>query len=155
MRHLSGGMKRKLMICRALMTDPRIILLDEPTAGMDAFARRQMWELLRKLQRQNITIILTTHYIEEAEALCSRVAFLHRGKLDAVDSPGNLICALGKFAVDEMDGSVQRSRFFADRAGAIAYLEQLDADAGATLRRTTLEDVFVERIGKQNPAGIK
>jgi len=154
-RHLSGGMKRKLMICRALMTDPRIILLDEPTAGMDAFARRQMWELLRKLQRQNITIILTTHYIEEAEALCSRVAFLHRGKLDAVDSPENLICALGKFAVDEMDGSVQRSRFFADRAGAIAYLEQLDADAGATLRRTTLEDVFVERIGKQNPAGIK
>lgn len=148
-RHLSGGMKRKLMICRALMTDPGIILLDEPTAGMDAFARRQMWELLRKLQRQNITIILTTHYIEEAEALCDRVAFLHKGKLDVVDTPSNLILSLGKYAVDEATGEGQKSRFFSDRKDAIAYLEGLDPDAGASLRRTTLEDAFVERIGNR------
>ena len=148
-RHLSGGMKRKLMICRALMTNPGIILLDEPTAGMDAFARRQMWELLRKLQRQNITIILTTHYIEEAEALCDRVAFLHKGKLDVVDTPSNLILSLGKYAVDEATDEGQKSRFFSDRRSAIDYLDGLDPDATASLRRTTLEDAFVERIGNR------
>ena len=148
-RHLSGGMKRKLMICRALMTDPGIILLDEPTAGMDAFARRQMWELLRKLQRQNITIILTTHYIEEAEALCDRVAFLHKGKLDVVDTPSNLILSLGKYAVDEATDEGQKSRLFSDRRAAIDYLDGLDTDATASLRRTTLEDAFVERIGNR------
>lgn len=148
-RHLSGGMKRKLMICRALMTDPAIILLDEPTAGMDAFARRQMWELLRKLQRQNITIILTTHYIEEAEALCDRVAFLHKGKLDVVDTPSNLILSLGKYAVDEATDEGQKSHFFSDRRSAIDYLDGLDPDATASLRRTTLEDAFVERIGNR------
>ena len=148
-RHLSGGMKRKLMICRALMTDPGIILLDEPTAGMDAFARRQMWELLRKLQRQNITIVLTTHYIEEAEALCDRVAFLHKGKLDVVDTPSNLILSLGKYAVDEATDEGQKSHFFSDRRSAIDYLDGLDPDATASLRRTTLEDAFVERIGNR------
>lgn len=148
-RHLSGGMKRKLMICRALMTDPGIILLDEPTAGMDAFARRQMWELLKKLQRQNITIILTTHYIEEAEALCDRVAFLHKGKLDVVDTPSNLILSLGKYAVDEATDEGQKSHFFSDRRAAIDYLDGLDPDATASLRRTTLEDAFVERIGNR------
>ena len=68
-RHLSGGMKRKLMICRALMTDPEIILLDEPTAGMDAVARRQMWNLLRQLRTRGLTLLLTTHYIDEAQTL--------------------------------------------------------------------------------------
>ena len=72
-RKLSGGMKRKLMVCRALLTEPEILLLDEPTAGMDALARRQMWNLLKKLNHQNLTILLTTHYIEEAEVLCYRV----------------------------------------------------------------------------------
>ena len=67
-------MKRKLMVCRALLTDPEILLLDEPTAGMDALSRRQMWNLLRKLNGKNLTILLTTHYMEEAQNLCSRVA---------------------------------------------------------------------------------
>ena len=72
-RKLSGGMKRKLMVCRALLTDPEILLLDEPTAGMDALSRRQMWNLLRKLNEKNLTILLTTHYMEEAQSLCNRV----------------------------------------------------------------------------------
>ncbi len=75
-RKLSGGMKRKLMVCRALLTEPEILLLDEPTAGMDALARRQMWTLLKKLNHQNLTILLTTHYMEEAESLCDRVGFM-------------------------------------------------------------------------------
>ena len=69
-------MKRKLMVCRALLTDPEILLLDEPTAGMDALSRRQMWNLLRKLNSKNLTILLTTHYMEEAQNLCSRVALM-------------------------------------------------------------------------------
>ena len=149
-RHLSGGMKRKLMICRALMTDPQIILLDEPTAGMDAFARRQMWDLLRQLQQRNITIVLTTHYIEEAEALCDRVAFLHRGRIDVVDTPAALIGRLGRFAVDEVTDGRQRSRFFQTRGEAITYLSSLPDGDQTAFRRTTLEDVFVERIGKKS-----
>ena len=100
-RHLSGGMKRKLMICRALMIEPEILLLDEPTAGMDALSRRQMWNLLRQVNVRNMTIVLTTHYIEEAQALCDRVALLSHGKLQKLDTPDNLIQELGAFTVDE------------------------------------------------------
>ena len=94
-RKLSGGMKRKLMVCRALLTDPEILLLDEPTAGMDALSRRQMWNLLRQLNEQNLTILLTTHYIEEAQSLCSRVALMNSGRLEKTDTPANLINDLG------------------------------------------------------------
>ncbi|ACV23492.1 ABC transporter ATP-binding protein [Slackia heliotrinireducens] len=147
-RHLSGGMKRKVMICRALMTDPEILLLDEPTAGMDALARRQMWNLLRQLHRaNNLTIILTTHYIDEAQSLCNRVALLDSGKLDTVDTPQNLIEELGAFAVDEVTDDRVVSTYYRRRADAIAHLEGLGDDA--TLRNTTLEDVFVERVGKR------
>ncbi len=69
------------MVCRALLTDPEILLLDEPTAGMDALSRRQMWNLLRKLNGKNLTILLTTHYMEEAQNLCSRVALMDHGKI--------------------------------------------------------------------------
>ena len=84
-RHLSGGMKRKLMICRSLLIEPEILLLDEPTAGMDALSRRQMWSLLKKLNGDNMTVILTTHYMEEAQALCDRVALMNRGKLRKIN----------------------------------------------------------------------
>ena len=79
-RKLSGGMKRKLMVCRALLTDPEILLLDEPTAGMDALSRRQMWNLLRKLNEKNLTILLTTHYMEEAID-ADRVIVMDDGKV--------------------------------------------------------------------------
>ncbi len=77
-RKLSGGMKRKLMVCRALLTEPEILLLDEPTAGMDALSRRQMWALLRKLNEKQLTIMLTTHYMEEAQNLCNRTGQIYR-----------------------------------------------------------------------------
>ena len=144
-RHLSGGMKRKLMVCRALMVDPEILLLDEPTAGMDAIARRQMWNLLRQLKNDKLTILLTTHYIDEAQALCDRVAFLHAGRLDTVDKPGALIDELGAFAIDCLVDGELESSYFATREEAIAFLQTQPADA--SLRATTLEDVFVERIG--------
>ncbi len=151
-RFLSGGMKRKLMICRALMTDPQILLLDEPTAGMDALARRQMWNLLRSINSRKMTIILTTHYMEEAENLCDRVALISNGRLDQVDSPQEMIRQLGRYAVDEMvDGSQLKSRYFAAKEEAIAYI-QAGSDQ-LSLRSTTLEDVFIERVGERLDAG--
>ena len=150
-RNLSGGMKRRLMICRALMTDPEIILLDEPTAGMDALARRQMWDLLRSLKERNLTILLTTHFIDEAQALCNRVAFIDGGKLDIVDVPLALIEQLGPFAIDELEDGKLRSTYFPTREAAIERLRQLPEDA--VLRATTLEDVFVERVGHRITRG--
>ena len=100
-RKLSGGMKRKLMVCRALLTSPEILLLDEPTAGMDALSRRQMWNLLRQLNGKNLTILLTTHYMEEAQSLCNRVALMDHGKLEEINTPSGLIDGLGKYTVDQ------------------------------------------------------
>lgn len=145
-RKLSGGMKRKLMVCRALLTDPEILLLDEPTAGMDALSRRQMWNLLRKLNGKNLTILLTTHYMEEAQNLCSRVALMDHGKLEEVNTPAGLIDSLGNYTVDEFAGDETHSHYFLSREEAIAYLSGLSGQA--SLRETTLEDVFVERAGR-------
>ncbi len=146
-RKLSDGMKRKLMICRALLTEPEILLLDEPTAGMDAISRRQMWHLLCQLNEKGLTILLTTHYIEEAQALCHRVALMNSGKLNDVDTPAHLIDKLGAYAVDEHRPDGIHSRYFPDREQAIAYLSGLEGQC--TLRDTTLEDVFVEQAGKR------
>ncbi len=146
-RKLSGGMKRKLMVCRALLTDPEILLLDEPTAGMDALSRRQMWNLLRKLNGKNLTILLTTHYMEEAQNLCNRVALMDHGKLEEISTPSALIESLGAYTIDEPgpDGNTV-SRYFHSRQEAIDYLSGIPGQA--SLRETTLEDVFVERAGR-------
>lgn len=146
-RKLSGGMKRKLMVCRALLTEPDILLLDEPTAGMDAISRRQMWNLLRQLNEQGLTILLTTHYIEEAQSLCNRVALMSGGRLGEIDTPVHLIEKLGAYAVDEMRSDGIHSRYFHERQQAIDYLSGLGGQV--SLRDTTLEDVFVEQVGKR------
>ena len=139
-------MKRKLMVCRALLTEPEILLLDEPTAGMDALSRRQMWNLLRRLNDKNLTILLTTHYMEEAQTLCNRVALMEHGTLEEVSTPSALIESLGNYAVDEMTEEGTKNHYFHTRQEAIRYLEGLCGQA--SLRETTLEDVFVERAGK-------
>jgi ABC-2 type transport system ATP-binding protein len=146
-RHLSGGMKRKLMICRALLIEPEILLLDEPTAGMDALSRRQMWNLLKQVNNKEMTILLTTHYIEEAEALCDRVAMINRGRLQKLDTPRNLITDLGEYTVDETGTDGLRSSHFRTREEAIRYLETASHDS--TFRQTTLEDVFVDVAGRK------
>ncbi|MBQ7476695.1 MAG: ATP-binding cassette domain-containing protein [Selenomonadaceae bacterium] len=91
-KKLSGGMKRRLLIIRALIHSPKILFLDEPTVALDPQVRRKIWELIQNLKAQGITIILTTHYIEEAEFLCDRVAIMNVGKLVALDTTENL-CA--------------------------------------------------------------
>lgn len=146
-RKLSGGLKRKLMVCRALLTGPEILLLDEPTAGMDAISRRQMWNLLRQLNEKGLTILLTTHYMEEAQSLCKRVALMNGGRLAQVDTPAHLIEELGAYAVDELQADGIHSRYFHERQEAIQYLSGLKGQC--TLRDTTLEDVFVEQAGKR------
>lgn len=145
-RKLSGGMKRKLMVCRALLTDPEILLLDEPTAGMDALSRRQMWNLLRRLNEQGLTILLTTHYIEEAQSLCRRVALMDKGSLKEIDAPKNLIEKLGAYTVDILSPEGIASHYFHDRRQAIQFLSETQEKAA--LRDTTLEDVFIEYAGK-------
>ena len=90
-RNLSGGMKRRLMIARALVSEPRLLLLDEPTAGVDIETRRAMWNFLRKINRNGTTIILTTHYLEEAEQLCNQLAIIDDGKIVENDSMNNVL----------------------------------------------------------------
>ena len=110
----------------ALLTEPEILLLDEPTAGMDAFARRQMWNLLKKLNQQKLTILLTTHYMEEAETLCDRVGFMCGGRLEETDAPGHMIETLGRYAVDETLPDGLKSHYFHGKEEAIQYLEEIE-----------------------------
>jgi len=146
-RKLSGGMKRKLMLCRALLTEPEILILDEPTIGLDPASRRQMWDLFRTLNHQGMTVLLTTHYIEEAQSLCGRVALIDRGKVARLDTPEKLVCQLGEIAVDEFDGDHTQSAFFPSREEALAYAAGLQNDF--TMRATTLEDVFLHVVGRE------
>ncbi|MEE9574023.1 MAG: ATP-binding cassette domain-containing protein, partial [Candidatus Neomarinimicrobiota bacterium] len=99
LRQLSGGMKRRFQIAKALVHDPQIIILDEPTAGVDVELRHELWQYLKDLHGIGKTILLTTHYIEEAEMLCEKVAIIDKGKVIAIDSPKNLTRQLGKSGI--------------------------------------------------------
>jgi lipooligosaccharide transport system ATP-binding protein len=88
---LSGGMKRRLILARSLINNPALLILDEPTTGLDPFSRRTVWEKLDHLKKKNTTLMLTTHYMEEAEKICDRVAIMDSGKIMTVDSPENLM----------------------------------------------------------------
>jgi lipooligosaccharide transport system ATP-binding protein len=90
-RSLSGGMKRKLMLARSLINNPELLILDEPTTGLDPHSRRTVWNKLNHLKNQNTTLILTTHYMEEAEHLCDRVAIMDSGKIVTIDTPAQLM----------------------------------------------------------------
>src|SRR5690606_14619969 len=90
-RNLSGGMKRRLMIARALIHEPRLLILDEPTAGVDIEIRRSMWDLMRDINASGVTIILTTHYLEEAESLCRNIAIIDEGRIIENDTMANVI----------------------------------------------------------------
>lgn len=90
-KELSGGMKRRLLLARALVNNPELLILDEPTTGLDPHSRLSVWEKLRQLKSKGTTLILTTHYMEEAERLCDRVAIMDSGRIVAIDSPNNLM----------------------------------------------------------------
>jgi ABC-2 type transport system ATP-binding protein len=90
-KELSGGQKQRFSVATTLINEPKIVFLDEPTTGLDPQARRNLWELVRSIQKRGATVIITTHYMDEAEYLCDRVAIIDRGKIVALDTPGNLI----------------------------------------------------------------
>ena len=137
-KSLSGGTKRRAMIARALMHAPSVLFLDEPTVGLDADIRRSIVELLKYLQSSGVTIFLTTHYIEEAEALAGRVALLKEGEIIAMDTPENLIQSLGAWMVINHDKTTVT--FHANR---ITALRQATALPDSTVRRTSLEDAYL------------
>ncbi len=143
---LSGGMKRRLLIARALIHRPQILFLDEPTVALDPQVRRKIWNLIEDLSKDGVTIVLTTHYIEEAESLCRRTAIINGGKLTATDTPKNFCDRLGRFTVD-CEGTAGRScKFFDDEDSAKNFASA--SGENFKVRRTNLEDVFVELTGR-------
>ncbi len=102
MRRLSGGMKRRVLVAQALVHKPPVIVLDEPTAGVDVELRQGLWQFVRRLNAEGHTIILTTHYLEEAEALCNRIALMKQGQLIALDSTANLMAAHPGASLEEV-----------------------------------------------------
>ncbi len=102
MRRLSGGMKRRVLVAQALVHKPPVIVLDEPTAGVDVELRQGLWQFIRRLNGEGHTIILTTHYLEEAEALCNRIALMKQGKVLALDTTANLLAAHPGASLEEV-----------------------------------------------------
>ena len=147
---ISGGMKRRAMIARALLHRPKLLFLDEPTVGLDAQTRRRVWDLIRRMNREGATVFLTTHYIEEAEALCQRVGVLHHGKLIALGSPLELRQTLGLVAVElQGEGNGTTYRYFPDRAQASKFIQDLPNSERVIMRASNLEDVFIELTGQK------
>ncbi len=163
-QNLSGGMKRRLLVAQALVHKPPVIVLDEPTAGVDVDLRRSLWEFIRGLNREGHTILLTTHYLEEAEALCGRIAMLKAGRIVALDATRNLLQLTNEHCTQlrldsETLPAAWRGRLLHDTDGGwrfnfsdYAELETLLADlrgAGVRilemrLQEPDLEDVFTD-----------
>ena len=145
--HLSGGMRRRLLIARGLMHRPGVVFMDEPTVGLDPQARRMIWGLIESLKRNGITILLTTHYIEEADALCDRVAIMRAGKIIALDRPAVLKAGVGKFSLECIGNLNFPRKFFQTREEAIDAGRELCSDI--MVRDVTLEDVFISITGER------
>ena len=133
-RTLSGGMKRRLLVAKAMVHSPPILVLDEPTAGVDIELRQQLWDYVRGLNRQGVTVVLTTHYLEEAEQLCDRIAIINRGKLIANEPTRELIAkAQDKAVVVEVDRDIQA-------APDAASFERIDITGDRTIEITYRKD---------------
>lgn len=170
---LSGGQKQRFSIVASLVNDPEIVFLDEPTTGLDPLARRNLWSLVSKIKAQGKTIVLTTHYMEEAEILCDRVAIMEKGKILAIDETHKLIESAKipytiSFMVDKVDkkifervlkfGEIEnvfgrvkqfelRVKNTSDLRNALDEVRKLNPES-LTVGRATLEDVFIELTGK-------
>ncbi|MBB3346916.1 ABC transporter ATP-binding protein [Sphingomonas sp. BK069] len=175
-KDLSGGMKRRVLIAKALAHEPEILFLDEPTAGVDVALRRDMWKLVHRLREQGATIILTTHYIEEAEEMADRVGVISRGELLLVEEKDALMAKLGKRQMDltlveplaavpealarwsptlEHDGRTLRYVFDAKAESTgipellAAVAQQHIAFKDLETRKSSLEDIFVDLVGQR------
>ncbi|WP_161781848.1 AAA family ATPase [Thermanaerosceptrum fracticalcis] len=130
-------MKRRLLLARALMHQPELLVLDEPTAGLDPEIRQEIWQLLLELNRQGMTMLLTTHYLEEAEILCQRIVFMYQGQVVREGRPGELAKNLGQFAVEIKGREGMEVHYFPSHEKARAYLEKEGREG--KLRRVKLE----------------
>jgi lipooligosaccharide transport system ATP-binding protein len=170
---LSGGMKRRLTIARSLINEPEILLLDEPTTGLDPQARHAVWDRLFRLKQQGVTLILTTHYMDEAEQLCDRLVVMDRGKIAAEGSPRELIERYSTPEVLELRFEPDRHQVAADKLASVPaerrevladrillYVTDGDATLAAVrslglepltslVRRSTMEDVFLRLTGRR------
>lgn len=143
----SGGMQRRLLLARALLSEPSVLFLDEPSIGLDPQIRRQLWDSIRKTRIEGRSVVITTHYIEEAEALCDRVGILSRGKLIALDSPDNLKRSVGEYIVEFIDAEGKLVQHI-HRSRHEAHEDAAAGDGAVIVRRTNLEDVFVNLTGE-------
>ncbi|MFZ5450373.1 MAG: ABC transporter ATP-binding protein [Thermodesulfobacteriota bacterium] len=143
----SGGMLRRLLILRALISRPQVLFLDEPTVGLDPQVRRQLWSLIQQLKMEGITIVLTTHYIEEAEMLCDRVGILNRGRLITLDTPAALVARLGGYVVEAMRNGKREYHLVKDKAEAYSCAQTENCEV--IIRRVNLEDVFIHLTGER------
>jgi ABC-2 type transport system ATP-binding protein len=175
-RTLSGGMKRRLLVAKAMVHSPPILVLDEPTAGVDVELRRQLWDYVRKLHAQGVTIVLTTHYLEEAEELCDRIAIIHHGRVIANEPTRELLAKAQEKAVVvtfdrditqvPSDPSFENISLIDERTLEITYrkdklnagqvLSELTADGlgivDVTTRDPDLEDVFISLVSADQDA---
>lgn len=147
---LSGGMKRRLQVARALLHHPQILFLDEPTVGLDPQARRLLWEILRDLNRQGMTLLITTHYMEEAEELCDRIGIMDGGRLIELGSTEQLRAKYGEaLLVRSCPGREVEYTFFPSLAEAQRQLEAEPDKTGLMVRPANLEDIFVRLTGRR------
>ncbi len=153
---LSGGMKRRLQIARALLHNPQVLFLDEPTVGLDPQARRLLWDIIRNLNAQGMTILLTTHYMEEAESLCDRIGIMDGGRLIVTGTPAELLQQYGEVMLERrVVGGIASSEveatqhhFFANIEEATAYMDGQTDKTGLMVRPANLEDIFMKLTGR-------
>ncbi len=150
---LSGGLQRRTLVARALLPEPKVLFLDEPSIGLDPQIRRELWQIIRKIKFEGKTVFLTTHYIEEAETLCDRVGILSHGKLIALGSPSELKRNVGEYVVEffNINGEIVSEVCYSKEQ---AYEIARQKSDGVTIRKSNLEDVFVKLTGeriKKNP----
>lgn len=146
---LSGGMKRRLQIARALLHEPEILFLDEPTVGLDPQTRRRLWEIIRDLNRNGMTMLLTTHYMDEVEYLCDRIGIMDGGKLIELGTLQDLRDQHGEGLVMKQTGDRWDYQFFPTLLEANQYLDAQPVKTGLMVRPSNLEDIFVELTGRQ------
>lgn len=155
-RELSGGMKRRLMIARALMHEPKLLILDEPTAGVDIELRRSMWEFLKEINQQGVTIILTTHYLEEAESLCRNIAIIDKGRIIENTSMKSLLSKLTKetFVLDlaTPQRDFQLTGFVSRQLDAVTVEVDVEKNQGINAVFTELNQRDIRVLSMRNKA---
>lgn len=145
---LSGGMKRRLQIARALLHEPDILFLDEPTVGLDPQTRRRLWEIIRDLNKRGMTILLTTHYMDEVEYLCNRIGVMDQGQLIELGTLAEFRQKHGEGLLMKQLGDRWDYQFFPTVEAANHYLDQQSDKTGMMARPSNLEDIFVELTGR-------